>query len=82
MIEWTQDKWRIVVPKATMHKFFGHRSSYVCEIMYNRFDSFCNFLKGKPLGIFDDLSGKDMAQVRNIAIGKRNVPLKVNVGGI
>lgn len=82
MIEWMQDKWRIVVPKATMHKLFGHQSSYVCEIMCNRFDSFCNFLKGKPLGIFDELSGKDMAQVRNIAVGKRNVPLKLNVGGI
>lgn len=32
MIEWIQDnKWRIVIPEGTMHKFLGDNKSYVGE---------------------------------------------------
>lgn len=38
MIEWFQDnKWRIVIPGETMHKFLGDNKPYVVNLMCKQF---------------------------------------------
>ena len=78
MIEWFQDnKWRIVIPGETMHKFLGDNKPYVVNLMYNSFKAFRNYIQAGRLGFFENLSAKDWETVRRIAIGKRDIPLKI-----
>ena len=80
MIEWFQDnKWRIVIPGETMHKFLGDNKPYVVNLMYNSFKAFRNYIQTGRLGLFENLSAKDWETVRRIAIGKRDIPLKLNL---
>ena len=80
MIEWFQDnKWRIVIPEGTMHKFFGSHKPYVVNLMCNSFNAFRNYMQTGRLGLFEKLSVKDWETVRKIAIGKRDIPLKINL---
>lgn len=78
MIEWFQDnEWRIVIPGETMHKFLGDNKPYVVNLMYNSFKAFRNYIQAGRLGLFENLSAKDWETVRRIAIGKRDIPLKI-----
>ena len=78
MIEWFQDnKWRIVIPGETMHKFLGDNKPYVVNLMYNSFNAFRNYIQTGRMGLFENLSAKDWETVRRIAIGKRDIPLKI-----
>ena len=78
MIEWIQDnKWRVVIPEGTMHKFLGDNKSYVVNLMRNSFFAFRNYVQFGRLGLFENLSAKDWETVRRIAIGKRDIPLKI-----
>ena len=78
MIEWFQDnKWCIVIPGETMHKFLGDNKPYVVNLMYNSFKAFRNYIQAGRLGLFENLSAKDWETVRRIAIGKRDIPLKI-----
>jgi len=79
MMEWKQAKWRIVIPKATMHKFFGDSRDYVIESMYNSFDQFRNYIQTGRIGMFDGLSDTDIETVRRISLGKRHVASKIHV---
>lgn len=80
MIEWNQDnKWRIVIPEGTMHKFFGDNKPYVVNLMCNSFNAFRNYMQTGHLGLFENLSVKDWETVRNIVIGRRDIPLKLNL---
>jgi hypothetical protein len=80
MIEWIQDnKWHIVIPEGTMHKFLGDNKPYVVNLMYNSFNAFHNYIQTGRLGLFENLSVKDCEAVRRIAIGKRDIPLKINL---
>ena len=79
MIEWMQDKWRIVVPGETMHKFFGDKKPYVVNLMCNSFKAYRNYVyTGRP-GIFENLNTDDWESVRRIAIGNRNISLKLSL---
>lgn len=80
MIEWFQDnKWRIVIPGETMHKFLGDNKPYVVNLMCNSFNAFRNYIRTGRMGLFENLSVKDWETVRKIAIGKRDIPLKINL---
>ena len=80
MIEWFQDnKWRIVIPEGTMHRFFGGNKPYVVNLMCNSFNAFRNYIQTGRLGLFEKLSAKDWETVRKIAIGKRDISLKINL---
>lgn len=80
MIEWNQGtKWRIVIPGGTMHKFFGDNKPYVVNLMCNSFKAFRNYIQTGRLGLFENLSVKDWETVRQIAIGRRDIPLKLNI---
>ena len=80
MIEWIQDtKWRVVISGETMHKFFSENKPYVVNLMYNSFNAFHNYIQTGRLGLFENLSVKDWEAVRRIAIGKRDIPLKLNL---
>jgi hypothetical protein len=80
VIEWIQDnKWRIVIPEGTMHKFRVDNKPYVVNLMCNSFNAFRNYLQTGRLGLFDGLSAKDWETVRKIAIGRRDIPLKLNL---
>lgn len=57
MMEWKQAKWRIVIPKATMYKFFGDSWDYVIESIYNSFDKFRNYLQTGRIGMFEVVDG-------------------------
>lgn len=78
MIEWKQAKWRIVIPKATMYKFFGDNRDYVIESIYNSFDKFRNYLQTGRIGMFDGLSDTDIETVMRISVGKRHVASKIH----
>ena len=78
MIEWFQDNnWHIVIPEGTMHKFLGYNKPYVMNLMYNSFNAFRNYIKTGRMGLFEILPAKDWETVRRIAIGKRDIPLKI-----
>lgn len=80
LTEWNQDtKWRIVVPGATMYKFFGSHKPYVVELMCNSFNAFRNYAQTGRLGLFENLNYDEGEAVRRIAIGKRDIPLKLNL---
>ena len=80
MIKWIQDnKWRIVIPEGTMHKFLGDNKPYVVNLMCNSFKSFRNYMQTGRLGLFESLTAKDWEAVRRIAIGKRDIPMKINL---
>lgn len=80
MIEWNQDnKWRIVIPEGTMHKFFGDNKPYVVNLMCNSFNAFRSYIQTGRFGLFEKLSAKDWETVRKIAIGRRDIPLKLNL---
>jgi len=80
MIEWFQDnKWRIVIPEGTMHRFFGGNKPYVVNLMCNSFNAFRNYIQTGRLGLFENLSMNDWETVRKIAIGRRDIPLKLNL---
>ena len=82
MIEWFQDnKWRIVIPEGTMHKFFGDNKPYVVNLMRNSFNAFRNYIQTGRFGLFEKMSVRDWEAVRRIAIGKRDIPLKINLCG-
>lgn len=80
MIEWIQDnKWRIVIPGENMHKFLGDSKPYVVNLMCNSFKAFRNYIQTGRVGLFENLSVKDWETVRKIAIGRRDIPLKLNL---
>lgn len=80
MIEWFQDnKWCIVIPEGTMHRFFGGNKPYVVNLMCNSFNAFRNYIQTGRFGLFENLSVKDWETVRKIAIGRRDIPLKLNL---
>lgn len=79
MIEWKQAKWRIVIQKATMYKFFGDNRDYVIESMYNSFEKFRNYVQTGRIGMLDGLSDTDIETVRRISVGKRNAASKIHV---
>ena len=80
MIEWNQDNnWRIVIQGGTMHKFLGDNKPYAVNLMRNSFNAFRNYIQTGRLGLFEKLSAKDWETVRKIAIGKRDIPLKINL---
>ena len=80
MIEWIQDnKWRMVIPEGTMYKFICENKPYVLNLMCNSFNVFRNYIHTGRLGLFENLSVKDWAAVRKIAIGRRDIPLKLNL---
>lgn len=79
MMEWKQAKWRIVIPKATMYKFFGDNREYVVDCMYNRFEKFRNYMRTGRIGMFDGLSDTDIETVRRISVGKRHTESKIHV---
>lgn len=82
MIEWFQDnKWRIVIPEGTTHKFLGDNKPHVAKLMYNSFNAFRNYMQTGRLGLFENLPTKDWEAVRRIAIGKRDIPLKIKLHG-
>jgi len=72
-------KWRIAVPGETMHKFLGDKTPYVVNLMYNSFNAFRNYIQSGRLGLFENLSVNDWETVRKIAIGRRDIPLKLNL---
>ena len=80
MIEWIQDnKWRIVIPEGTMHKFLGENKSYVVNLMRNSFFAFRNYVQTGRIGIFENLNANDWEAVRKIAIGRRDIPTKITL---
>lgn len=80
MIEWFQDnKWRIVISGETMHKFLGDNKPYVVNLMCSSFNAFRNYMQTGRLGLFENLSVKDLETVRKIAIGRHDIPLKLNL---
>ena len=79
MIEWKQAKWRIVIPKATVYKFFGDSREYAVDCMYNSFEKFRNYVQTGRIGMFDGLSDTDIETVRRISVGKRHVASKIHV---
>lgn len=80
MSEWNQgNKWRIVIPEGTMHKFFRDNKPYVVDLMCNSFNAFRNYIQAGRFGPFDKLPAKDWETVRQIAVGRRDIPLKVNL---
>lgn len=82
MIEWNRDtKWRIVIPGETMHKFLGDNKPYMVKCMCNSFKAFRNYIQTGRLGLFENLSVKDWEAVRKIAIGRRDIPLKIKFCG-
>lgn len=82
MIEWNQGtKWRIVIPEGTMHKFLGDNKPYVVNLMCNSFKAFRNYIQTGRLGLFEKMSVKDWEAVRRIAIGRRDIPLKIKLYG-
>ena len=77
---WNQGtKWRIVIPGETMHKFLGDKTPYVVNLMYNSFNAFRSYIQTGRFGLFEKLSAKDWETVRKIAIGRRDIPLKLNL---
>ena len=82
MIEWNQGtKWRIVIPGETMHKFLGDNKPYMVNLMCNSFNAFRNYIQTGRLGLFEKMSMQDWETVRKIAIGKRDIPLKIKLYG-
>ncbi len=80
MIEWNQGtKWRVVVPGETMHKFFGSHKPYVVELMCNSFPAFRNYERTGRFGLFENLNANDWEAVRKIAIGRRDIPMKIKL---
>lgn len=80
MIEWIQDtKWRIVIPGETMHQFLGDNKTYVVDLMCNSFNAFRNYIQTGRFCLFEKLSAKDWETVRQIAIGRRDIPLKLKL---
>lgn len=62
---------------GTMRKFLGDNKPYVVNLMYNSFKVFRNYIQAGRLGLFENLPAKDWETVRRIAIGKRDIPLKI-----
>lgn len=62
-----------------MHKFLGDKTPYVVNLMYNSFNAFRNYMRSGRFGLFEKLSAKDWETVRKIAIGRRDIPLKLNL---
>ena len=72
---WNQGtKWRIVIPGETMHKFLGGKTPYVVNLMCISFNAFRNYIQSGRLGL-----ANDWETVRKIAIGRRDIPLKLNL---
>ena len=77
-------KWRIVVPRQVMKKFFGTDREYMCELA-NNFKSFVAcFPKSKVY--FTDrfeggLSDDEKAMLHTIAVGQRAVATHVDLHG-
>lgn len=80
MIEYLQNnRWRIVIPRGTMHKVLGDNKPYVVNLMCNSFKAFINYIQSGRFGLYENLSLKEKETVRKIAIGRRDIPLKLNL---
>lgn len=80
MIEYLQNnRWRIVIPGGTMHKVLGDNKPYVVNLMCNSFKAFINYIQSGRFGLYENLSLKEKETVRKIAIGRRDIPLKLNL---
>lgn len=81
MIKWSQNtRWiSIIPPKGTNYKFFDYNKPYVPNLMRNSFKAFLNYIQTGRFALFESLDAKDRETVRRIAIGKRDIPVKVNL---
>lgn len=80
MIKWSQDnKWRISIPEGTMYKRIGYNKPYAVDLMRNSFKAYLNYIQTGRFALFESLDAKDWETVRQIAIGRRDIPLKVNL---
>lgn len=64
-----------------MRKFLGDNKPYVVNLMCNSFNAFRNYIQTGRFGLFEKMSVRDWEAVRRIAIGKRDIPLKINLCG-
>lgn len=81
MIKWSQNtRWlSIIPPKGTKYKFFDYHKPYVPILTHNSFKAYLNYIQTGRFALFESLDTKDWEAVRRIAIGRRDIPAKVNL---